>query len=116
MPSVLDRLWRWARQACLSLAGLPGSGPATAAGPADCPEDHLIYRLKSWPKLPSAGMTTDIYRTLSVMSTRPVNRRWILNNSNIRTHEVDLLLRRLVEQDAVEVTDAAKYGPSTTAV
>jgi hypothetical protein len=114
MPSVIDRFWRWARQACLSLSGLLRAD--TAAGPADCPEDHLIYRLKRWPKLPSAGMTTDIYRTLSVMSTRPVNRRWILNNSNIRTQEVDLLLRRLVEQDAVEVTDAAKYGPSTTAV
>lgn len=114
MPSVIDRLWRWARQASMSLSGLFRADPD--AGSADGPEDHLIYRLKRWPKLPSAGMTTDIYRTLSVMSTRPVNRRWILNNSNIRTHEVDLLLRRLVEQDAVEVTDAAKYGPSTNAV
>lgn len=112
MPNVIDRLWRWTRQACMSMSGLFRAD----AEAADCPEDHLIYRLKRWPKLPSAGMTTDIYRTLSVMSTRPVNRRWILNNSNIRAHEVDLLLRRLVEQDAVEVTDAAKYGPSTNAV
>ena len=71
--------------------------------------DQLIYRLRRWPKLPSASMTTDITRALSVMSTRPVNRRWLLNNSSLAVHEVDSMLRRLVEQDAVEVTDAGKY-------
>ena len=77
--------------------------------------DQLIYRLRRWPKLPSASMTTDITRALSVMSTRPVNRRWLLNNSSLAVHEVDSMLRRLVEQDAVEVTDAGKYGPHTSA-
>lgn len=114
MPGVMDRLWSWARQACTTPAG--GVRSSADTGAADRPEDHLIYRLKRWPKLPSSGMSTDIYRTLSVMSMRPVNRRWILNNSNIRTHEVDRLLRRLVDQDAVEVTDAAKYSPSINAV
>lgn len=56
-------------------------------------------------------MSTDICRTLSVMSTRPVNRRWILNNSSLQAHEVDTMLRRLEEQDAVQVTDPAKFQP-----
>ena len=99
----------------LSLARWFRSGPRAEAAAAGSPEDHLIYRLKRWPKLPSAGMSTDICRALSVMSTRPVNRRWIMNNSSLRSHEVDLLLRRLVEQEAVEVTDAARFGAGTTA-
>ncbi len=73
--------------------------------------DQLIYRLRRWPKLPSSGMTTDVTRTLSVMSTRPVNRRWILNNSSLPAREVDSMLRQLVEQDAVEVTDAGRFQP-----
>ena len=113
MQSVVDRLSGWARQTSKSLSELFRAG-ADARAP-DCAEDHLIYRLKSWPKLPSAGMTTDISRALSVMSTRPVNRRCILNNSNLHLHQVDLLLRQLVELDAVEVTDAAKYRPHPNA-
>ncbi|MDQ6880511.1 MAG: hypothetical protein M3150_00210 [Pseudomonadota bacterium] len=74
--------------------------------------DHLIYRLRHWPRIPSAS-TLDIYRTLSVMSQRPVNRRWILNNSSLDGRAVDRLLRRLVEQDAVHVIDARGYGPDT---
>ena len=113
MPSAVDRLSRWARQTFMSLSNLIRFNAGNQA--PECAGDHLIYRLKRWPKLPSVGMSTDIYRTVSVMSTRPVNRRWILNNSDLQRHEVDLLLQRLVEQDAVEVTDAAKYRPHTNA-
>lgn len=112
MPRVVDRLSRWARQSFTFLPHLSRAEAARAAAGAD---DPLIYRLKRWPKLPSAGMTTDITRTLSVMSTRPVNRRWILNNSSLRVHEVDTMLRRLVEQGAVDVTDASKFQPQRTA-
>ncbi|MDB5947128.1 MAG: hypothetical protein JWQ33_2154 [Ramlibacter sp.] len=77
--------------------------------------ESLIYRLRHWPQIPSASKTADIYRTLSVMSNRPVNRRWILNNSSLDARAVDHLLRRLVEQGAVEVIDARGYGPDTTA-
>ncbi len=77
------------------------------------PQDHLIYRLRHWPLIPSASKTADIYRTLSVMSQRPVNRRWILNNSSLDGRAVDRLLRRLVEQDAVHVVDARGFGPDT---
>jgi hypothetical protein len=111
MPRVVDRLSRWARQ---SFTFLPALSRANAVKPAAGPDDQLIYRLRRWPKLPSASMTTDITRTLSVMSTRPVNRRWILNNSSLRAHEVDTMLRRLVEQGAVDVTDASKFQPRRT--
>lgn len=71
--------------------------------------DHLIYRLKHWPRIPAASKNADILRTLSVMSHRPVNRRWILSSSGLSAREVDMLLRRLVEQGAVQVTDAGEY-------
>jgi hypothetical protein len=112
MPSAVDRLCAWARQTFSSLFQFRRTGDA-AKEPERAP-DSLIYRLRRWPKLPSASMNTDIYRTLSVMSSRPVNRRWILNNSSLRAHEVDTMLRRLVEQGAVDVTDASKFQPRRT--
>jgi hypothetical protein len=107
MTRVVDRLSRWARRTFpLLRADTP-----TAATATENAQDQLIYRLRRWPKLPSSSMSTDISRTLSVMSTRPVNRRWILNHSSLQAHEVDSMLQCLVEQEAVEVTDAGKYGP-----
>lgn len=50
-----------------------------------------------------------------MMSHRPVNRRWILNNSRMNAGEVDGLLRRLVRQGAVHVIDAGSYRPDTNA-
>ena len=110
MPFV-DFLLRWARQIFTSPSDqfLPTEVMDSGSG-----GDQLIYRLRRWPKLPSSSMNTDITRTLSVMSTRPVNRRWILNNSSLQEREVDSMLQRLVEQDAVEVTDAGKYRPHTS--
>jgi hypothetical protein len=108
MPSAIHPFAAWARRSSSFLAELfrKDQQPESAA-------DLLIYRLKRWPKLPSSSMSTDIYRTLSVMSTRPVNRRWILNNSSLQADQLDLLLHRLIEQDALDVTDAAKYRPDT---
>ena len=88
--------------------------PALQAS-ADRHDETLIYRLRHWPQIPSASKTADIYRTLSVMSNRPVNRRWILNNSSLNARAVDHFLRRLIEQDAVEVIDARRYRPDPNA-
>ena len=112
MLRVVQRLFHWARRSCLPLSD--AFRPTEIIDPGD-PQDRLIYRLRSWPKLPSSSISTDVSRTLSVMSTRPVNRRWILNNSSLRAHEVDSMLQRLVDQDAVEVTDPGKYGPYPSA-
>jgi hypothetical protein len=112
MTRGVDRFFRWARKFLTppSDSFLP-TEVLDAAGAGDM----LIYRLRRWPHLPSASMNTDVSRTLSVMSTRPVNRRWILNNSSLQEHEVDSMLQCLVEQDAVEVTDAAKYQAHASA-
>ena len=112
MTSAVERLFRWAGQVFTT-----SSDPFLPTEVLEASEDAdtLIYRLRRWPKLPSASMNTDVSRTLSVMSTRPVNRRWILNNSSLQEREVDSMLRHLVEQDAVEVTDAAKYQPHASA-
>ena len=71
---------------------------------------HLIYRLKHWPQLPAGSENACVWRTLSVMSTRPVNRNWILMSSSLRPRQVDRLLRDLVAQGAVEVIDPAGFA------
>ena len=73
----------------------------------DC---NLIYRLKHWPQLPAGSSNACVWRALSVMSTRPVNRNWILMSSSLRPKEVDQLLRDLVAQGAVEVIDPAGFA------
>lgn len=107
MPSVYDTLYRWARRTTTSFAELrfvPSERHAI-----EHEGDGLIYRLKHWPDLPTAARTAGVLRALSVMSNRPVNRHWILANSRLQAHDVDRLLARLVEQDAVEVIDGSKY-------
>ncbi|HEX9718748.1 MAG TPA: hypothetical protein VGA59_03380, partial [Ramlibacter sp.] len=51
-----------------------------------------------------------VFRALSVMSTRPINRHWILAHSKLRAEQVDKLLQRLVEEGAVEVIDGSKFA------
>jgi hypothetical protein len=107
MPSVYDTLYQWARRATTSFAELRFvPSERHAIEPHD---DGLIYRLKHWPDLPAPARTADVLRALSVMSNRPVNRHWILSNSRLQAPDVDRLLARLVEQDAVEVIDGASY-------
>jgi hypothetical protein len=113
MPRAVDRLLRLARK---FFTPPPDPFSPTVVTATAGEDDQLIYRLRRWPQLPAASMNTDITRTLSVMSTRPVNRRWILNNSSLREREVDSMLQHLVDQGAVEVTDAARFGPSTQPV
>ena len=114
MTSAAHLVFSWLRKPArflLALLRRREAGAAPGAGHGEA----LIYRLRHWPQIPSASKTADIYRTLSVMSNRPVNRRWILNNSSLNARAVDQFLRRLVEQDAVEVIDARRYRPKTTA-
>lgn len=110
MPSVYDTLYSWARKTSTSFAELRF---AVSERPVE-PESHgLIYRLKHWPDLPAASRTADVFRALSVMSNRPVNRNWILAHSRLRAQQVDSLLQRLVDEGAVEVIDPSKYAASS---
>lgn len=93
------------------LLGVPGRGLSCAEDdPAPAPGADLIYRLKAWPRLPEAGRTADVYRMLSVMSSRPLNRQWILANTRIEPQQLDDLLRRLAAEGSVEVIDPARFA------
>ena len=110
MPSVYDTLYQWARKTTTSFAEL--RFVSSERDDLDSDASGLIYRLKHWPDLPRNSRTADIFRALSVMSHRPVNRHWILANTKLRPQEVDSLLQRLVDEDAVEVIDGSKFPSS----
>jgi len=65
----------------------------------------LIYRLKFWPDLPDAEKVANIYRMLSVMSSRAVSRQWILLTTGLRDEELDRLLQRLISEGVVEAVE-----------
>jgi hypothetical protein len=68
-----------------------------------------IFRMRSWPDLPEAGRTAEIYRMLSVMSSQPSSRRWLVEHSGIAPRRLDRLLAQLVREGAVEVIDPASF-------
>jgi hypothetical protein len=70
----------------------------------------LIFRLKSWPQLPESGRTAEIYRMLSVMSSQPVNRRWLLERCRMAPQQLDAFLVQLVREGALEVIDPAHFA------
>jgi hypothetical protein len=77
---------------------------------------HLIFRLKAWPRLPEAGRTAEIYRMLSVMSSQPVNRQWLLSRcSSMAPGQLDALLLQLRDEGALEVIDPSGFAPSHSA-
>jgi hypothetical protein len=109
MPSVYDALRNWARKTSTSIGEL--RFVASQGDDMDNEGDGLIYKLKYWPKLPSHSRTADVYRALSVMSQRPINRHWIVAHSTkLRPAEIDELLQHLIDQGAVEVIDGSKYA------
>jgi hypothetical protein len=73
---------------------------------------HLIFRLKAWPRLPEAGRTAEIYRMLSVMSSQPVNRQWLLSRCTMAPGQLDALLLQLMDEGALEVIDPSGFAPS----
>lgn len=107
MPSVYDTIYSWARKTTTSFAEL--RFVSSERDDMENEGDGLIYRLKHWPELPASSRTADVFRALSVMSTRPVNRHWILTHSKLRPEQVDRLLQRLVDENAVETIDGSKY-------
>lgn len=108
MQSVYDSLYNWARKTTTSFGELRDAiSPQEKAVSAS---DGLIYRLKSWPDLSASNRTAAVYRTLSMMSHRPVNRQWLLKHSKMRSHHIDRLLAGLVRDEAVEVIDAARFA------
>lgn len=109
MSAVTATLATWARRTRSSFVPLAWLASRPDAAAEALPEDGLVYRLKRWPDLPSRARTADVLRLLSVMSHRPVNRRWMLSHSRLGAGHVDALLRRLVERGDVEVIDASGF-------
>jgi len=107
MPFVSATLFDWVRRTRTSFAELCSRSSVL---PSEDDGDGLIYRLKRWPDLPTASRTADVLRLLSVMSHRPVNRRWMLANTRLEAGHIDRLLRRLIEGGAVEVIDPAAFA------
>ena len=108
MARAYETLFLWARKTTSSFAELLASG-TDRQDSQPALDGELIYRLKHWPTLPEGLKTASVYRTLSVMSQRPVNRRWLLSHSTLRVEQVDGLLQRLTDADAVEVIDSSKF-------
>lgn len=106
MSSVFDSISSWARRTTTSFADLRHAVSSHHDSPE--PGDGLTYQLRHWPDLAGAR-TADMLRALSVMSTRPVNRRWILASTRLTPAQVDRLLQRLIAQDAVTITDTNRF-------
>ncbi len=113
MASVYDAIYAWARRTTTSFAELWVHPLERDTASSSAMPGEQIYRLKHWPSLKPAQKTADVYRTLSVMSHRRVNRRWILTSSRLRPEQVDSLLEALVAQDAVEVIDCSQFPEDT---
>jgi hypothetical protein len=109
MSTVYDSIFSWAKKKTTSFAQLCFV-PSERVDAAD-DADGLIYRLKHWPELPADRRTANVFRALSVMSHRPVNRRWFATHSKLPASEVDQLLEHLIGEDAIEVIDGSKYLP-----
>lgn len=73
------------------------------------PARDLIYRLRAWPELADHQRNVDVYRMLSVMSSRPVNRSWVLSTTDMTEQYLDRLLADLVGDGVVEVIDPALF-------
>lgn len=108
MLSMVARLAGWARRS--TGFSEPGTG-----GPADSSRpqrSEQTYRLRRWPTLPPLMRTAAVLRMLSVMSTRPVNRDWMLRHSGLGPTMVDQLIERLQRDDALDAIDSAPFGPT----
>lgn len=109
MLSMVARLAGWARR---TTASFTDSGSAGIADSLPLADGEPIYRLRRWPTLPGPMRTATVLRLLSVMSTRPVNRAWMLRHSGLQSETVDQLISRLERDGALDAVDPSGYGPT----
>lgn len=86
------------------------SFPATEVMGAEAPGD-LVYRLRHWPELPPAMRTAEVLRLLSMLSSRPLRRSWILERTRLREDHLEALTRRLSAQGALDILDPERLPP-----
>jgi len=109
---MFQTITEWAKRTSSSFGGsrpqlLESAFPDTVAAEPDLPGD-LIYRLRSWPELPGNLRTAEVLRLMSLMSSRPLRRSWILDRTRLDEQRLDLLLKRLVAQKALDVLDPSR--------
>ena len=110
--SMFQTITEWAKRTSSSFGGsraqlLESAFPQTVINEPDLPGD-LIYRLKLWPELPHNLRTAEVLRLISLMSSRPLRRSWILERTRMNEQRLDLLLRRLSAQKALDVFDPSR--------
>ncbi|MBE7369615.1 hypothetical protein [Ramlibacter pallidus] len=103
---TIRRVLSLTRRDAADSEGFPASRPAAGNGQGA----DLIFRLKAWPQLPESGRTAEIYRMLSVMSSQPVTRQWLLARCSMAPRQLDALLEHLVADGALEVIDPALFA------
>lgn len=104
---MVRRVLALTRRDAMDAGPFAATRPATGQGLAGA---ELIYRLKAWPQLPEAGRTAEIYRMLSVMSSQPVSRQWLLARTRMAPQQLDELLSQLARDGALEVIDPARFA------
>jgi hypothetical protein len=67
-----------------------------------------VYRLRNWPNLPVRVRTAEVLRLLSLMSSRPLRRSWIVAHTRMGEGRVDALMKRLAAQNALEVFELSR--------
>jgi hypothetical protein len=110
MPRVVEAITQWARRTTSSFAELVGDTGFAQTELQAPPTCEPIYRLREWPLLPASMRTADVLRLLSLMSTRPVNRHWMVQHSRLPEKKIDRLLERLAAQRALEVIDPSGFA------
>ena len=109
---MMRAITEWARRTSSSFGGsrsslLESGFPSTVAAEPDVPGD-LIYRLKHWPELPGSLRTAEVLRLVSLLSSRPLRRSWILSRTRLDEKRLDRLVARLSAQQALDVLDPSR--------
>lgn len=113
MTRLYNSLHQWLRKTTSSFALLCATPQDTVLDDtAGC--RGLIYRLREWPAvLPEAWHTAPVFRALSVMSQRPVNRHWLVARQGMAPALADALIDYLIAHHAVDIVDATAFEPAS---
>lgn len=111
MTGLYLSLHQWIRKTTSSFAQLCVTPQDTVLDDA-AERRGLIYKLREWPALPEAWHTAPVFRALSVMSQRPVNRQWLVARQGMDAAQADALIHYLVTHDLVDIVDASGFAPA----
>lgn len=111
MTRLYTNLHQWIRKTTSSFAQLCAT-PQDTVLDDEADRRGLIYKLREWPMLPEAWHTAPVFRALSVMSQRPVNRHWLVARQGMAPAQADALIHYLIKHDVVDIVDATAFEPA----